>query len=133
MAEEQLVRGAAQRRAGSQREDHGKQPVSERSGMLNRGDGSISIEQETNPWEAQAARFDFAAKKLNLDAGIWKILRYPSREIIVHIPVGMDDGTHRGLHRLSRAALASRAAGQGRHPLRAGRDAWTKCARWPAG
>jgi glutamate dehydrogenase (NAD(P)+) len=53
----------------------------------------ISLEQETNPWEAQAARFDFAAKRLNLDPGIWKVLRYPQREIIVHIPVGMDDGT----------------------------------------
>ncbi|HEX5233743.1 MAG TPA: Glu/Leu/Phe/Val dehydrogenase [Silvibacterium sp.] len=53
---------------------------------------SISLEQEINPWEAQAARFDFAARKLNLDEGIWKVLRYPSREIIVHFPVGMDDG-----------------------------------------
>ena len=54
---------------------------------------SLTFEQETNPWEAQAARFDFAAKKLNLDPGIWKVLRYPTREIIVHIPVGMDDGS----------------------------------------
>ncbi len=53
----------------------------------------ISLEQETNPWEAQAARFDLAAKTLNLDAGIWKVLRYPQREIIVHIPVSMDDGS----------------------------------------
>ncbi len=54
---------------------------------------TLTLEQETNPWEAQAARFDFAAKKLNLDEGIWKVLRYPSREIIVHIPVGMDNGS----------------------------------------
>src|ERR1700723_3138862 len=54
---------------------------------------TLTLEQETNPWEAQAARFDFAAKKLNLDQGIWKVLRYPTREIIVHIPVGMDDGS----------------------------------------
>ena len=40
---------------------------------------TLTLEQETNPWEAQAARFDFAAKKLNLDQGIWKVLRYPSR------------------------------------------------------
>ncbi|MBZ5530387.1 MAG: Glu/Leu/Phe/Val dehydrogenase [Acidobacteriia bacterium] len=53
---------------------------------------TISLEQELNPWEAQAARFDFAAQKLNLDEGLWKILRYPTREIIVHIPVSMDDG-----------------------------------------
>ncbi|MDQ2925369.1 MAG: Glu/Leu/Phe/Val dehydrogenase [Acidobacteriota bacterium] len=54
---------------------------------------TLTLEQETNPWEAQAARFDDAARRLNLDAGIWKVLRYPSREIIVHIPVGMDDGS----------------------------------------
>jgi glutamate dehydrogenase (NAD(P)+) len=54
---------------------------------------TVSLEQELNPWEAQAARFDFAAQKLNLDEGLWKILRYPTREIIVHIPVAMDNGT----------------------------------------
>src|SRR6201996_83251 len=54
---------------------------------------TVTLEQEINPWEAQAARFDFAAQKLNLDDGLWKVLRYPSREIIVHIPVGMDDGS----------------------------------------
>ena len=54
---------------------------------------TVTLEQETNPWQAQAVRFDFAAKKLNLDQGIWKVLRYPTREIIVHIPVSMDDGS----------------------------------------
>jgi glutamate dehydrogenase (NAD(P)+) len=53
---------------------------------------TISLEQEINPWEAQAARFDFAARKLNLEEGLWKLLRHPSREIIVHFPVLMDDG-----------------------------------------
>ena len=53
---------------------------------------TISMEQEINPWESQAARFDLAAQKLNLDEGLWKILRYPAREVIVHIPVQMDDG-----------------------------------------
>ncbi len=52
----------------------------------------ISLEQEINPWEAQSARFDFAAQKLNLDEGLWKVLRYPNRELIVHIPVSMDNG-----------------------------------------
>jgi glutamate dehydrogenase (NAD(P)+) len=54
---------------------------------------NTSLANETNPWEAQAARFDEAARRLNLDPGIWKVLRYPSREIIVHIPVSMDDGS----------------------------------------
>jgi glutamate dehydrogenase (NAD(P)+) len=53
---------------------------------------TIPLDQETNPWMAQATRFDMAAHKLNLDEGIWKILRSPNREITVYIPVLMDDG-----------------------------------------
>jgi glutamate dehydrogenase (NAD(P)+) len=53
---------------------------------------SLTIDQELNPWQSQAARFDYAAQRLNLDEGLWKILRYPVREIIVHIPVAMDNG-----------------------------------------
>jgi glutamate dehydrogenase (NAD(P)+) len=53
---------------------------------------TVSLEQESNPWEAQAARFDLAAQKLNLDEGICKVLRYPNRELILHIPVALDNG-----------------------------------------
>ena len=51
------------------------------------------VEEDFNPWEEQAARFDLAAHKLNLDEGLWKVLRYPNREIILHIPVTMDNGS----------------------------------------
>ena len=54
---------------------------------------TVSLEQELNPVEAQVARFDLAAQKLNLDEGLWKVLRYPTREIILHIPVAMDNGS----------------------------------------
>ncbi len=40
---------------------------------------TLSLEKETNPWEAQAARFDEAARRLKLDDGIWKVMRYPTR------------------------------------------------------
>ncbi len=50
------------------------------------------VETETNPWEAQQARFDEAARRLNLSEGMWKVLSHPTREVIVHIPVSMDDG-----------------------------------------
>jgi len=53
---------------------------------------TVSLDQEINPWEAQSARFEFAARKLNLDEGLWRVLRSPSREVIVHFPVTMDDG-----------------------------------------
>ena len=53
----------------------------------------VPAEKELNPWEEQAARFDLAARKLNLEEGLWKVLRYPNREVILHIPVAMDNGT----------------------------------------
>ncbi len=49
-------------------------------------------DKESNPWESQRARFDLAAQKLNLDEGLWRVLRYPNRELTVYIPVQMDDG-----------------------------------------
>ncbi len=51
-----------------------------------------STEQELNPWLAAEARFNEAATKLKLDEGLRKVLSMPSREITVHIPVGLDDG-----------------------------------------
>jgi glutamate dehydrogenase (NAD(P)+) len=53
---------------------------------------SISLENEKNPWLAAAARFDEAATRLKLDDGMRKVLGTPSKEIIVHIPVQLDDG-----------------------------------------
>ena len=47
---------------------------------------------EKNAWVSQSARFDEAAERLNLDEGIGKILRTPTREITVAIPVQLDDG-----------------------------------------
>ena len=92
----------------------------------------VPLDQEINPWEAQSARFDFAARKLNLDEGLWKLLRTPAREIIVHFPVTMDDGqievfTGFRVQHTSPAARA-RAASATRQTSR-----WTRCARWPAG
>jgi len=37
-------------------------------------------------------RFDKAAQLLNLDEGIYRILRHPEKQIITHIPVAMDNG-----------------------------------------
>jgi glutamate dehydrogenase (NAD(P)+) len=52
----------------------------------------VETEKELSVYESMAARFDVAARKLGLDAGLYKYLRTPNREIIVHIPVGMDNG-----------------------------------------
>jgi glutamate dehydrogenase (NAD(P)+) len=54
--------------------------------------GTGQSEKELSVYESMAARFDVAAKKLNLDPGLTKYLRTPNREIVVHIPVVMDNG-----------------------------------------
>jgi glutamate dehydrogenase (NAD(P)+) len=55
-------------------------------------DSTLPLDQELNPWLAAEARFDEAAARLGLDDGLAKVLRLPSREITVHIPVQLDDG-----------------------------------------
>ena len=51
-----------------------------------------SLEKELNPWLAAEARFNEAAQRLHMDDGMRKVLRTPSREITVYIPVVLDDG-----------------------------------------
>src|SRR5438034_8731561 len=41
---------------------------------------------------AMLEEFDEAARKLNLERGIWEILAHPKRQIIVSCPVQMDNG-----------------------------------------
>jgi len=47
---------------------------------------------EENPFEAMMSRFDFAAHKLNLDPGLYRVLRAPERQIIVAVPFLRDSG-----------------------------------------
>ena len=47
---------------------------------------------EKNPFEAMSERFDRAAQLLGLDTDLYAVMRVPSREIKVYIPVRMDTG-----------------------------------------
>jgi glutamate dehydrogenase (NAD(P)+) len=53
---------------------------------------TVETDKELSVYESMAARFDVAARKLNLEEGLTKYLRTPNREIIVHIPVALDNG-----------------------------------------
>ncbi len=46
-----------------------------------------------NAWQVAQRQFDLAAEKLNLDPGLRRVLREPRRELTVHFPVHMDDGS----------------------------------------
>jgi len=47
---------------------------------------------EENPFEAMMSRFDRAAELLDLEPGIYKILRNPEKQLIVSVPVMLDNG-----------------------------------------
>ena len=71
----------------------------------------MAIEQiapAINVWDVAQRQFDLAAERLNLSPGLRKVLREPKRELTVHFPVKMDDGSvrvftgYRVQHNLSR-------------------------------
>src|SRR3954466_9858859 len=63
---------------------------------------------EENPFEAMMSRFDRAAELLDLEPGLYKVLRHPEKQITVSCPVMMDSGEvevftgHRVLYNTSR-------------------------------
>ena len=53
---------------------------------------TIAVHNELNVYESAEARFEVAAKKLGLEEGLYKYMKYPNKEITVYIPVNMDNG-----------------------------------------
>jgi glutamate dehydrogenase (NAD(P)+) len=49
-------------------------------------------QEELNVYKSAEARFELAAQKMSLEDGIYRYLKYPSKEITVYLPVAMDDG-----------------------------------------
>ncbi|HEU4753940.1 MAG TPA: Glu/Leu/Phe/Val dehydrogenase [Armatimonadota bacterium] len=50
---------------------------------------------EQTAWEMAQSQLDNVSKLLRLDPAIHEFLRYPKRELTVHFPVKMDDGSYR--------------------------------------
>jgi glutamate dehydrogenase (NAD(P)+) len=48
--------------------------------------------EEMNVYQNAEARFEVAARKLGLEQGVYRYLKYPDKEITLYIPVGMDNG-----------------------------------------
>jgi glutamate dehydrogenase (NAD(P)+) len=57
-----------------------------------RPDKDSALLGEGNPFEAMMSRFDYAAQRLSLDPGLYKVLRAPEKQIIVSVPVLRDSG-----------------------------------------
>ena len=78
---------------------------------------SAVTSDELNVYKSAEARFEIAAKKLNLEEGIYSYLKYPSKEITVYIPVARDTGKIGSFHRVPGAALFDSRSRQGRDSL----------------
>ena len=63
-------------------------PASDAAAVIDRG----VVLDENNPYESMMSRFDRAAELLDLDPGLYKILRTPDKQLIVSIPVRLDSG-----------------------------------------
>ncbi len=50
------------------------------------------IKDKENPFESMMSRFDVAAQKLGLDAETYEVLKSPRKQVIVSLPITMDDG-----------------------------------------
>ncbi|MFI5253405.1 MAG: Glu/Leu/Phe/Val dehydrogenase [Bacteroidota bacterium] len=50
------------------------------------------IPDKENPFASMMQRFDVAAEILNLEPGIYNYLKTPTKQVIVSIPIQMDDG-----------------------------------------
>src|SRR5258707_689082 len=70
---------------------------------------------EKNPFEAMSERFDRAAKLLNLEEDLYAVMRVPSRELKVYIPVRMDTGHIQVFEGFRLTAHFRRGGGRGRH------------------
>jgi glutamate dehydrogenase (NAD(P)+) len=52
-----------------------------------------NVAAQINPWAVAQQQFDLAAERLQLDDAMRRVLREPRRELTVHFPVKMDDGS----------------------------------------
>ncbi len=50
------------------------------------------IPDKSNPFESMMKRFDVAADILKLEPGVYKYLKTPTKQVIISIPIQMDDG-----------------------------------------
>ncbi len=53
------------------------------------------LKDENNPFEAMMSRFHIASQILGLDDEVYNVLKSPAKQVIVSLPITMDDGSIR--------------------------------------
>ena len=63
--------------------------------LLEREQHVADVRESSNPYENALQQLDTVAKYINLDPDIHEVLKFPQRELTVHFPVKLDNGTTR--------------------------------------
>jgi len=53
---------------------------------------AMAVKNEFNVYESAEARFEEAARRLGLEDGLYRYMKYPNKEITVYIPITLDSG-----------------------------------------
>lgn len=74
-------------------------------------------ENKINPLDVAMKQVDIAAEKLRLDSGLCEKIKQTKRELIVHFPVEIDDGSVKVFTGYRGAAQYDKRPWKGRDPL----------------
>ncbi len=90
------------------------------------------IKDSNNPLESMFARFDTAAKCIGLDDETYNVLKVPSKEIIVNLPVYMDNGSTQVFHgyRIIHSTILGPSKGGIRYSMEVDLDEVKALAAW---
>ena len=62
-------------------------------GNIHSRSADTGVRGMSSAWQDALQQYERAADKLNLGPAVREVLRYPKREVTVHFPVQLDDGT----------------------------------------
>jgi len=84
-----------------------------------KSNASVTVKENTNPFQAMISRLDQAAAIMKLDNDVYEIVKCPSKVVEVSLPVKMDDGSIRvfeGYRVIHSTALGPSKGGIRYHP-----------------
>jgi glutamate dehydrogenase (NAD(P)+) len=90
------------------------------------------IKDHTNPFESMMSRFEIASKILGLEEEIYNVLKSPVKQVIVSLPVTMDDGSIKVFegYRVIHSNILGPSKGGIRYDMRVNLDEVKALAAW---
>ena len=90
------------------------------------------IKDKENPFESMMSRFQIASKALGLDDEVYEVLKSPTKQVTVNLPVTMDNGSIRVFegHRVVHSNILGPSKGGVRYDMGVNIDEVKALAAW---